>query len=144
MKQRTITRFFFQTIVDGVKLIYEVQIEPKTLIADGSIPIRNACELTIPTIQMMIMCYVHVTRNVNKRPLADKKKRKAIMDDIEVLHLAGSEEKFDQLSTLFIKKWEKTERDFTSYFKEQWLGDLKYWFNERFRLRSITQQPRRR
>lgn len=119
--------FFFQTLIDAVKQVHDVTITPKTLIADGAIPIRNACEMIFPTIVCMIMCYIHVIRNVNKRPLANSKKnRKLINDDIEILHLAGTEEKFDELSALFIKKWEKEEKEFTRYFAEQWLGDLKY------------------
>lgn len=121
--------FFFQTLADGVKTIYDTQLEPKKLIADGTISIRNACEMTFPSIEVMIMCYVHVIHNVNKRAFSNSKKhRKLIMDDINILHLAGTEEKFDQLASLFIKKWEKVEPDFTKYFANQWLGDLKYWF----------------
>lgn len=121
--------FFFQTLIDAVKQVHNVQLTPKTLIADGAIPIRNACELTFPSIICMIMCYIHVMRNVNKRPLANSKKnRKLINDDIEILHLAGTEEKFDELSSLFVSKWEKEEAEFIRYFDEQWLGELKYWF----------------
>lgn len=121
--------FFFQTLADSVKTIYDTQLEPKILITDGAISIRNACKMTFPSIEVMIMCYVHVIRNVNKRALSNSKKhRKLIMDDINILHLAGTEEKFDQLASLFIKKWEKVEPDFTKYFANQWLGDLKYWF----------------
>ena len=119
--------FLFQTLIDAVKLIHNEQLSPKTLIADGDKAIRNACTMTFPSVKLQIMFYVHVLQNVNKRPLANAKDhRKPINADIEILHLAGSEEKFDELTQLFVKKWKKLEPDFTRYFIEQWLDDLKY------------------
>lgn len=121
--------FLFQTLIDAVKLIHNKELNPEVLIADGDRAIRNACAMTFPSVELMIMCYVHVLRNVNKRPLSNAKNhRKLIQADIDILHLAGSEEKFDNLTALFIKKWKKLEPDFIRYFEEQWLGDLKYWF----------------
>lgn len=119
--------FFFYTLIDAVKAIHNVDLQPTVLIADGSIAIRNACSAVLPSIEVMIMCYVHVQRNVNKK-LAGNKNRKSILDDIEVMHLAVNEEKFDTLASFFIKKWEKEERAFTIYFEEQWLSALKFWF----------------
>lgn len=55
--------FFFQSLIDAVKQLYDAQIMPKTLIADGAITIRKACELTLPSVEVMVMCYVHVLRN---------------------------------------------------------------------------------
>lgn len=120
--------FLFQTMIDAVKLIHDSQLSPKALIADGDRAIRNAFKDTFTSVDVMIMCYVHVLRNVNKRPLSDAKNhRKLINADIEIMHQAGSEDQFDEIAALFIKKWEKKERDFVRYFEDQWLGDLKYW-----------------
>lgn len=119
--------FYFRTLLNAVKISHNVDLQPKILIADGSIPIRNACSETLPTIEVMIMCYIHVIRNVNKH-LVGNKNAKLILKDIEVMHLAGTEEKFDALTPLFITKWEKQEPKFTTYFAKEWLGALKFWF----------------
>lgn len=77
--------FLFQTLIDAVKVIYNEELSPKTLIADGNKVIRNACSMVFPSIELQIMCYVHVLRNVNKRPLANAKDhRKPINADIEI------------------------------------------------------------
>ena len=72
---------------------------------------------------------MHVLINVNKRAFANAKNhQKQINADIEILDQAATEEQFDELATLFLKKWDKKEANFSRYFEEQWLGDLKYWF----------------
>lgn len=109
-----------------MKLAHDVDLKPKILIADGSVPIRNACTAKLPSVEIMIMCYIHVERNVQKRLIAHKH-RGEILKDIEVMHHAVNEEKFDELARLFIKKWQKVDPKFTD-FEEQWLGPLKYWF----------------
>lgn len=121
--------FLFRTMIDAVKLIHNVQLNPNVLLADGDRAIRNGFEASFPNVDMMLMCYVHVLRNVNKRAFANaKNNQKQINSDIEILHQAATEEQFDELATLFLKKWDKKEANFIRYFAEQWLRDLKYWF----------------
>lgn len=44
------------------------------------------------------------------------------------MHLATSEQMFDSMAVLFLKKWKKEESEFCDYFKDTWLGSRKNWF----------------
>lgn len=100
--------FVFKAITDRVNFFFNKSFSPKILVADGSFAIRNAFENSFTDIEIMIMCYVHVLRNVRRAPLKNaKKNRGPIMKDIHRMHLAQSEQMFHEMAALFLKKWAK-------------------------------------
>lgn len=99
--------------------------EPTILISDASNAIRNAFAKNFDA-KKMIMCYIHVKRNVAKRPLKDNKNRKRILNDMT--HMASSEENFKIMSQLFLKKYKESEPEFVDYFQSQWLGEHCNWY----------------
>lgn len=121
--------FFFRTMIESIAEIFECDFNPEILIADGAHSIRNAFMSVFTNALLVKMCYAHVLRNVNKRPLKNaKKNRKLILEDIGLMHLAPNSEIFSVLSKLFLKKWKKIEPDFIEYFNKQWLGSHKNWY----------------
>lgn len=70
------------------------------------------------------MCFTHVLQNVRKRPFTSKVNKALIIDDIRKIQLASSKNMFEQMTRLFVEKWEPIERNFIEYFKKQWLGKL--------------------
>lgn len=121
--------FVFNALTNSIKSLFNEDFSPKILIADGSFAIRNAFENSFTDILLMVMCYPHVLRNVRKRPLKNAKKNRApIMHDINRMHLAPSEQIFNGMAALFLKKWAKEEKEFCDYFKDQWLGARQNWY----------------
>lgn len=119
--------FLFQTMKSFVEKSYvETEFHPKLLISDASYAITNAFDAIFPG-GKKIMCFSHVKRNVLKRPLNDKKNRQPIVNDIDEMHLAQSEEQFQMMATLFLNKWRKIEHEFINYFEEQWLNAHCNW-----------------
>lgn len=106
----------------------ENQFATKKLIADGADPIRNALYIVFESAEIDIMCFAHVIRNVRKRPFASKINKALIIDDIRKMQLAPNRNVFEMMSTLFIKKREELEPNFTSYFEATWLGAHSNWF----------------
>lgn len=45
-----------------------------------------------------------------------------------MMALISVKQVFDELSELFLKKWRESELEFTKYFKKQWLGAHRNWF----------------
>lgn len=120
--------FMFHSMIDAVKLLFDETLAPEILIADGAYSIRNAFTEVFLSAVLVIMCFAHVVRNVRKRPLKNNKHRASIMKNISIMNLASTVDKFEGLSKLFIKKWSKSEPDFTTYFANQWLGGHRNWF----------------
>lgn len=74
------------------------------------------------------MCYVHVLRNVEKQKFNQKKSKTDIVKDIGVLQLSPSRAAFKKNVKLFLKKWAKTEKEFTEYFKANWINKHCNWY----------------
>lgn len=119
--------FVFEALKASVKTIGGV-FEPKILIADAALSIRNAFSTSFPAFLVMIMCYAHVVRNCAKRPLNDKKNRDKILKDMHIMNLSTSIQNFHTSAKLFLEKWQQFEPEFAKYFEEQWLGDHCNWY----------------
>lgn len=120
--------FIFQSVKEGVKKKFGKSFDPKIVVADGAHAIRNGFFAVFPDAEMNIMCYAHVIRNCRKRPFTSQHNKQLILEDIRYMHLAPNREKFDMMSELFLKKWESIEINFIEYFKKEWLGDHRNWF----------------
>lgn len=121
--------FIFMSMVESIKSIFKVDFEPNILICDASNAIRNAFFSILPSAELVIMCYVHVLRNIEKnRDKYQKKHKNEIQHDIEILHQASSSEDFVMLSKLFIKKWAKKDKAFAEYFKKTRLDSHCNWY----------------
>lgn len=123
-------QFIFKTLANAVKLQTNKDFEPHILICDAADSIRNAfSDVFAACMELIVMCYVHVLRNVDKhKEKYDKSNKKEIFEDINALQLAPSREVFDEISKLFLKKWSKREKDFASYFQIEWLNSHSNWF----------------
>lgn len=122
-------RFIFDTLANTVLKLTGTVFQPRILISDAALAIRNAFVLVFPDHDLMVMCFVHVLRNVEKNRDKYKKDHKnEIIKDIMVMQLAPSCEIFDSLASLFIIKWKKKDASFASYFKKQWFGSHCNWF----------------
>lgn len=121
--------FIFETLKNSVQKFTETELAPKVLISDASLAIRNAFTNVFPSVETLIMCYVHVLRNVDKRKNKyQKKNRNEIMRDIGILHNSSSADVFNMLKELFLKKWYKKDQAFAEYFKSTWLQSHCNWY----------------
>lgn len=121
--------FIFETLSNSVKKHTEGELKPHILISDASNAIRNAFMSVFPLAVLMIMCYVHVLRNVTKHKEKYKKENKSeIFKDIEMLHQSSSAKVFQILGRLFLKKWKKREPEFAKYFEKQWMASHCNWY----------------
>lgn len=121
--------FVFESLKNGVEKFTNEILQPKVLIADGDKAIRKAFMESFPRAKLIVMCYVHVKRNVDKnKDKYSKENRQHIFNDIELCHLASTPAKFRRLTALFMKKWSKKEPKFASYFKKQWLDSHCNWY----------------
>lgn len=122
-------RFIFDALKATVFKLTETVFKPRILISDAALAIRNAFALAFPDYDFMVMCFVHVLRNVEKNKDKYKKENKQeIIKDILIMQLAASRETFDMLAVLFIAKWTKREKVFAAYFKKTWLDSHCNWF----------------
>lgn len=122
-------RFIFETIAENVQKFTGSEFKPEILVSDACLAIRNAFAAVFPEHKLMVMCFVHVLRNVEKNRDKYQQKNKAeIIRDIQAMQLASSREIFDNISALFIKKWMKREKAFVKYFRKQWLSSHCNWF----------------
>lgn len=121
--------FIFKSMVESIKSLFQMDFEPNILICDASNAIRNAFFDIFPSAELIIMCYVHVLRNIEKnRDKYKKEHKKEILHDIEILHQASSHKDFEMLSKLFLKKWAKKDKEFADYFKTIWLLSHCNWY----------------
>lgn len=120
--------FVFESVKNSIEVFFEASFEPKTLIADGAMAIRNAFYNVFDSAELDIMCFAHVTRNIRKRPFAMKNNKVLILDDIRKIQSAPSSAIFEEMTKLFCQKWKPLEPNFIEYFESQWLGPLANWF----------------
>lgn len=122
-------KFIFESLKSSVEKITGREWQPEILLSDASKAIRNAFMSVFSSAKLMIMCYVHILRNVDKHKNKYKKENKdEIFKDIELLHQSSSSTVFKILSRFFLKKWMKREREFAKYFEKQWLGPHCNWY----------------
>lgn len=122
--------FVFKSAKNGVASYFpQNSWAPKKLIADGADQIRNAFyQVFEDCAEIDIMCFAHVIRNLRKRPFASKKNKALIVDDVRKIQLAPNRNIFDMMTELFMEKWRCNEPNFVTYFKTQWLGAHRNWF----------------
>ena len=121
--------FVFQALQDGVKKLNLPEINPDTLIADGSDAIRNGFEAVFGE-KYTVMCWAHMRRKVVKKieAMVEKMDQEDLIEDVEALQLAQSEQIFTKASILFIKKWKKKQPTFVEYFENEWLASHNGWY----------------
>lgn len=122
--------FIFNAISDAVLRFAGVEFAPKKMIADAADAIRNAFYKAYTSAELDIMCYPHVLRNVRKFKYNNAINKRNILRDIHIIHLAATNENFEHATNLFLRKWKKNEPEFCVYFKKEWLGDHKNWFEQ--------------
>lgn len=121
--------FMFNSIIKGVSVVFNKQIEPKILIAHAAAAIKNGFENAFKTVVVIIMCWFHVVLNFHKRKFDKPENEDTIKDDLRQLHLTYNEELFEIGSQLFLQKWSPTELEFTSNFERYYLRRNRNWYN---------------
>jgi hypothetical protein len=79
------------------------------------------------------MCWAHALRAIEKRVITipNAQDRKEILDDIYKIQCAYMESNFDVLNMKFFAKYENKSKkidEFLKYYKDNWLGKLKGWY----------------
>lgn len=120
--------FVLRSIRDAVKQLTGTDFNPSVMIADGADAIRNAFYATFPSAILDIMCFAHVMRNIRKQKFNNAKNKINILNDIRLIQLSATPQLFDEMTKLFLRKWSKTESEFCSYFRKQWLGVHQNWY----------------
>lgn len=115
--------FVFDAVKIAIESFFESAFKPTTLIADGADAIRNGFYISYKeTAERDIMCWAHVDRNIQKRPLKTKTNKPLIKEDIRLMQTAPSKEIFEMMARMFCEKWRPVESEFVEYFQKQWLG----------------------
>lgn len=121
-------KFCFESIKNGVLELFEHNLEWQCLMSDGALAIKNGFEEVWPN-AVKLTCWFHVKEAIRKRAFQTARNKEQVLKDLNVLHLCPNVKVFDIASALFIKKWSKNEKDFATYFQNQWLTPVnKYWF----------------
>lgn len=120
--------FVLRSIRDVVKQLTGTDFNPSVMIADGADAIRNTFYATFPSAILDIMCFAHVIRNIRKQKFNNAKNKINILNDMRLIQLSATPQLFDEITKLFLRKWSKTESEFCSYFKKQWLGVHQNWY----------------
>lgn len=122
--------FVFKAVKDSVHKHTGGVFHPKVLISDAAPAIRNAFYATLESAEQNVVCYIHVQRNISKRPYNSKSNKEQIMKDFLIIQTSASEIEFDRACDLFLKKWTAAEPEFCRYFKSEWMQKgTKNWYN---------------
>lgn len=119
--------FVFDTMAKSVQKSTGSNFEPNIVISDAADAICNAANTIFPSAEL-VMCYVHVLRNVDKQKFNGKQNKKRILKDIGILQLSPSRSMFKKNVKLFLRKWRKEEKEFTTYFKSNWINKHCNWY----------------
>lgn len=122
-------KFIFNGISKGLELVNQQKFDPKVLISDGSIAIRNAFK-DIYKCSQMVMCSCHMFRAVDKSidaKVTNETDKESIKKDIRILQISASRDIFQKAIHLFLKKWKKYQ-DFVTYFQKEWVDILDGWY----------------
>lgn len=112
--------FLFNSLKEGVVKIFEREQIVNFLVSDGAKSIHNAFKNVYGEDCIILMCWAHMRRNIDKKilKLFPKNIRQLILDDLENLQLANSNDSFDNAVDLFVKKW-YAYKDFANYFSNE-------------------------
>lgn len=129
-RERTIEyQFVFNAMKDAVQKLEQADLCPNVIVSDAAPSIRNAFYGSFESARQNVICYIHVQRNISKFKYRSKENKELIMKDFIILQASASEEEFDKLSDLFLKKWSPSEPEFTRYFEAEWLREsTKNWY----------------
>lgn len=109
---------------------FNVELNPKYLIADAARSIQNAFKMTFADSEIL-MCWFHMRKALSKqleKHIHDKIKRQRFLADLDKLQLSQSPEIFDTASKLFIVKWQPESKDLLEYFCIEWLNQNRNWY----------------
>ena len=126
--------FMFKSIQLTVERLYNIFYCPVILVADASAAITNGFINVFNVIEKRIMCWFHVTKNMDSHlnTIKDKQNKAQLRLDIEFIQLLKNEEIFDAAIQLFIKKWKSKKclfiNNFVDYFINEWFKSNKGWF----------------
>lgn len=131
----------FNALKAGVNMVTrgEHNIQPKVLVSDGDASIHNGFKFAFYNgggddddaeyEYLIIMCYFHVTLNIqSKYKFVIKSNKSRFLDDIRILHLCNREKKFDVGCTLFVKKWKPIEPEATRLVNKSFFKKNKNWY----------------
>jgi hypothetical protein len=126
-------KYFFQSIKNLHKTLFNTEYEPTGLVADNAEAISNAFRATFSNANKRGNCWAHVIRNIDKQLRAvDAEHRAHIRKDILDIQLQTNEQRFFKAFDLFIEKWtgkKNTSIDvFLLYFKAWRLPGSNGWF----------------
>lgn len=79
--------FVFESLANAVEKFTGLKFESKIIISDAADAIQNAAKAVFPAAGL-VMCYVHVIRNVEKQKFHNKENKKRILKDINILQLS--------------------------------------------------------
>ncbi|XP_055310883.1 uncharacterized protein LOC129573806, partial [Sitodiplosis mosellana] len=121
-------KFLFDSLKLGVSKATDKELRPKAVMGDGAAAISRAVQLSFEENVVRMMCFYHVMANVEKRSFNKGENKADIKDDIRTLRHSYDQATFDAGAKLFLKKWQKKEKDFLAYFQEQYLKNLPNWY----------------
>lgn len=121
--------FGFKAIQNGIQRVHNEQFEPKILMRDAAFAIHNGFVSVFGDDTISLMCYAHVIRAVDRRPVETGADKEAIKKDIGRLRLSYDKKTFDTGCQLFLDKWEKFAPMFTQYFDQTWIKQNCNWYN---------------
>lgn len=121
--------FLFNSLKEGVLKLFQREQNVTFLVSDGAKSIHNAFKNVYGEDSIILMCWAHMRRNIDKKilKLFPKNIRPLILDDLEHLQLANSNDSFDNAVLLFVKKW-SAHKEFINYFTNEWIAQNKNWF----------------
>lgn len=120
--------FCFKTIKEGILKLFDEEIRFPAFMSDACQALKNAYRAQFPD-SLELVCYFHVKKAVKQRKFEKQTNRDLFMADLTQIHLCASLEIFEIATSLFLKKWQKEEKDVVDYFKKQWLSNSnKHWF----------------
>ncbi|CAF3028112.1 unnamed protein product, partial [Rotaria sp. Silwood2] len=114
--------FMFKSVQLTVEKLYNFNYCPIILVADASEAITNGFINVFNVIEKRIMCWFHVTKNIDTQlnAIKDKKMKAELRQDNEFMQLIKNETIFDAAIKLFQKKWKSKKcpliNNFIDYF----------------------------
>lgn len=123
--------FFQQSLKDGTQLITHKEMKIKKFLSDAAKMIRNAAVRAFGADVTLVMCFAHVSTNIDKRMKAFVKNEDDfddIKNDLRKLQLSHNENVFQKASKLFLRKWEPKYNQLTEYIETNWLKQNSNWY----------------
>lgn len=124
-------RFGFNAIKTAMDRVHNRLFEPKYLMADAAAAIHNGFRKVYGDNTTVLMCFVHMKRNVekNKTKLIAKENLQPILTDIDNLKMAFAKDVFDVGCKLFLEKWQTDEPAMMQYISDEWITQNGNWYN---------------